>query len=317
MQETLINIVKNYSLEDLNSVRSILEQIHNDRLKDLELSPSLERFSKEYLEYIKNNYSSSYVRSVQLSLNHLIAYFKEAKLISSISPQEAERFKSFIKINAPKGYAVYIRTLKAAFNKAHEWQLIKISPFAGMRISKMQQFQPQYLKLSDLNKILEMTTSEEIKNIFVFAFYTGCRLGEILQIRWKNINLDRRIVIIGGENFTTKNKKVREIPIHPEILKIIKVKGSRNSNQLLFSKQSGYFYNRDYISRQFKLARRKAGLGEGIHFHSLRHSFASNLAISGVPIITIKELLGHSSIISTQIYSHSDLDSKRSAIEKL
>jgi integrase len=186
-----------------------------------------------------------------------------------------------------------------------------------MRISKEQQFQPQYIKLNDLNKILEMTTSEEIKKIFVFAFYTGCRLGEILQIRWKNINLDRRIVIIGGENFTTKNKKVREIPIHLEILKIIEVKGSRNSNQLLFSKQSGYFYNRDYISRQFKLVRRKAGLGEGIHFHSLRHSSASNLAISGVPIITIKELLGHSSIISTQIYSHSDLDSKRSAIEKL
>ena len=317
MQESLINIIKNYSIEDLNSVRLILEQIHQERVKDLESSPNLEKFSREYLEYIKNNFSSSYMRSVQLSLNHLVTYFNGAKLISSINPQEAEGFKSFIRVDAPKGYAVYLRTIKAAFNKALEWQLIRSSPFAGVRISKIQQVQPMYLKISDFNRILEMTRNEEIKNIFIFAFYTGCRLGEILQIRLKNINLEKKIVTIGGDNFTTKNKKIREIPLHLEILKIINKKGLKNPDQLLFSKDNGYFYNRDYISRQFKLSRRRAGLGEEIHFHSLRHSFASNLAISGVPIITIKELLGHSSIISTQIYSHSDLDSKRDAIGKL
>ena len=317
MQESLINIVKNYSIDDLNSVRLILEQIHQERVKDLESSPDLDRFSREYLEYIKNNFSSSYVRSAKLSFNHLCKFFQGTKVIADISPLDAERFKSFVKSNAPKGYAVYIRTLKAAFNKAQEWQLIRNSPFAGMGISKEQQLRPQFIKQNDLNKILEMTSSEEIKNIFVFAFYTGCRLGEILQIRGRNIDLVKKIVIIGGENFSTKNKKIREVPLHPEILKRIDKKANINSNQLLFSKSNGYFFNRDYISRQFKLARRSAGLGEEIHFHSLRHSFASNLAVSGVPIITIKELLGHSSIISTQIYSHSDLDSKRSAIEKL
>ena len=159
MQESLINIVKNYSLEDLNSVKLILEQIHQERVKDLESSPDLDRFSKEYLEYIKNNYSSSYVRSVQLSLKHLITYFHGEKIISSICPQDAEKFKSYIKTNAPRGYAVYIRTLKAAFNKAQEWQSIKSSPFAGIRISKVQQVQPQYLKLSDFNRILEVTSN--------------------------------------------------------------------------------------------------------------------------------------------------------------
>jgi hypothetical protein len=86
MQESLINIIKNYSIDDLNSVRMILEQVHQERVKDLESSPNLNKFSREYLEYIKNNYSSSYVRSVHLSLNHLITYFKESKLISSINP---------------------------------------------------------------------------------------------------------------------------------------------------------------------------------------------------------------------------------------
>jgi len=57
-------------------------------------------------------------------------------------------------------------------------------------------------------------------------------------------------------------------------------------------------------------------IGEKIHFHTLRHSFASNLALKGVPLIVIKELLGHSSIVTTQIYSHSDLDSLQKAVGK-
>ena len=90
----------------------------------------------------------------------------------------------------------------------------------------------------------------------------------------------------------------------------------KKKDEYVFSKGNGFPFNRDYISRYFKKSVRKAGLTEELHFHSLRHSFASNLAIRGVPIITIKELLGHSSIVTTQIYSHSDIESLQKAVGK-
>jgi len=70
------------------------------------------------------------------------------------------------------------------------------------------------------------------------------------------------------------------------------------------------------VSRSFLHARRKAGLSEDIHFHSLRHSFASTLAIKGVPLVCLKDMLGHASIVTTQIYAHSNMDSLKNAIQK-
>ena len=73
----------------------------------------------------------------------------------------------------------------------------------------------------------------------------------------------------------------------------------------------------DHFSRKFKKACRAASVDERIHFHTLRHSFASRLAQEGVSLYVIKELLGHSSITTTEIYSHLNVESLRGAIEKL
>ena len=85
----------------------------------------------------------------------------------------------------------------------------------------------------------------------------------------------------------------------------------------VFCKGKGVKFTGDYFSKRFKSACIKAGIDKSIHFHSLRHSFASNLAQKGVSIYKIKELLGHSSISTTEIYSHLNLDSLREAIKTL
>jgi site-specific recombinase XerD len=85
----------------------------------------------------------------------------------------------------------------------------------------------------------------------------------------------------------------------------------------VFCKKDGSKYCGNYVSRKFKGACIAAGIEKEIHFHSLRHSFASNLVQNGVPLYTIKELLGHSSISTTEIYSHLNMDSLREAVKKL
>ena len=76
-------------------------------------------------------------------------------------------------------------------------------------------------------------------------------------------------------------------------------------------------YSGDYFSRRFKAACKKVGIDESVHFHTLRHSFASHLAQKGVSLYVIKELLGHSSVSTTEIYSHLNMESLREAVDKL
>ena len=158
-----------------------------------------------------------------------------------------------------------------------------------------------------------------MKDIFIFAFNTGCRLGEITQLSWQNIDIKKYIVILGDELFITKNEKQRIIPISKELLPILKLLGkqTKNSQYYVFGKTNTFPFHNDYVSRSFKNASRKAKMKEEVHFHTLRHSFASNLAIKGVPIIVIKELLGHSSITTTEIYSHTNIEALQKAVSQL
>lgn len=89
------------------------------------------------------------------------------------------------------------------------------------------------------------------------------------------------------------------------------------TNRYVFCKKDGSKYCGNYVSRKFKNACIAAGIENEIHFHSLRHSFASTLVQKGVPLYTIKELLGHSSISTTEIYSHLNMETLREAIGKL
>ena len=79
---------------------------------------------------------------------------------------------------------------------------------------------------------------------------------------------------------------------------------SKQMSGYVFSKSGGIKFNNDYVTKNFKKAVRKAELNDKIHFHTLRHSFASRLVQRGASIYVVKELLGHSDVSTTQIYSH-------------
>ena len=185
--------------------------------------------------------------------------------------------------------------------------------------------------------------SNVVRDVAVFAFGTGMRLNEIVNLRWKNVNLATRIITVGDEDFTTKGRNQRYIPISDEVFEVLTriktpsfilplIKGEKMKeapsfilpfikeekiNGFVFAKLNGEPFTGDYFSKRFKRACKSAGIDKSIHFHSLRHSFASNLAQKGVNLYTIKELLGHSSITTTEIYSHLNMDSLKEAIETL
>ena len=323
-----------------------LPEILNGKLTDDNKDVvTLRVFKNEYLDLVKNNLSPSYYKSVRLSFDHLLSYFKPQKAVNSFNQKEIEKFMSYLKVNVPKGYRIYYRNLKAAFNKAYEWNYLNENLFKNVKLPKRQLLAPAFVNSIQFSAICDKIKKQTVKDITVFAFNTGMRLDEVINLKWSNIDYANRTITVGDEGFTTKGRKQRFIPMTNEVYELLvkcemaKVNetsslpiihsinnscdGKRDAslsrsmtNVYVFCKENGFKYSKDYVSKKFKEACRKANIDKSIHFHSLRHSFASYLVQQGVSLPTIKDLLGHTSITTTEIYSHLDLTSLKEAVKK-
>ena len=317
------------SMEDVEKLKVLMSLVQDDTLNG---AVTLRVFMNEYKSLIKDNRSSSYYRSVALSLKHLTDHFGEQRNISSISLKEIETFLTFLQQKVKKGYTVYYRDLKAAFNKAKAWGYVNENYFSVIKLPKKQKVHPAYINTKQLSAICEKISADIVRDVVTFGFYTGMRLNEIVNIKWKHVDLTGRIITVGDKDFMTKGRNQRYIPICDEVYEVLMKNYNKrseanpplyyllrgeNKEGFIFCKVNGEPFTGDYFSRAFKSACRAAGIDVSIHFHSLRHSFASNLVQQGVPLYVVKELLGHTSISTTEIYSHLNIDSLREAIKKL
>lgn len=285
------------------------------------VSVKLSSFIAEYKTYVKNTYSEKYLtKAVTPSFNRLQAFLPDSPL-EYITSKNIDQFISSIYAKSKFAASLYHRTLKAAFNKAVIWNYIQENPFSKIKSPKVVKSFPLYLSEAELILILNKTEDQLLKDIFTTAYFTGMRLNELLSMKWNWIDFTQEVITIkNAADFNTKNKKERVIPIHPKVKKIFQryyqISGI-NKNCFVFFRKSGIKLNGEFISKQFKKAVRSAELNEKIHFHSLRHSFCSALVQRGVSLYTVKELLGHENIKTTQIYSHLQQENLSKAVNLL
>ncbi len=281
---------------------------------------TLESFHSEYEAWAESECSKKYHLSINVAFKHCKEFYGSDKILSEISVCDVENLKAYLIKKAPKGYRVYLRTLKAAFNKALDWDYLKSNPFLKVKINKHQKEMPFFIGPAELDLILQKTQDKTHQDIFLFAFYTGCRLGEVVNLRWQNVDLEnKRMLTIGDEHFLTKTRMQRKIPIHTKISQMLKARYSERlipplPTDFVFCKNNGFPFTGEYISKVFKKICRSLKIDEHVHFHTLRHSFASNLVQRGVPIYTLKDLLGHTSVKTTEIYAHNDDETLYKAI---
>jgi site-specific recombinase XerD len=287
---------------------------------------SLENFQTKYLEYTKKARSESYNRNIIYSFNFLIENFNPDIPLNKISTNQIE--SALINKYSESKYAsaMIYRTLKSAFKKAVQWNYIESNPFDKIKLPKIPQNKPVFINDIELKQIISYEKNPTLRDIYLFAFYSGCRLNEILNLKWSSINFSERLISIkNDETFTTKSKKERIIPINNYLFENLKNRlpkvNNINNNDYVFIDAKGKKFRADTVSKWFKAAvietSKHINLDTSIHFHSLRHSFASCLVQRGVSIYEISKLLGHSDIKVTEIYSHLKSENLRSAVEML
>ena len=257
----ITNLLSKLSIEDVEKLKVLMSLMSTTEIKDV---VTLRVFGDEYFDLIKQNRSAAYYTSVKNSFAHLFDFFHSQVSIKSIGLKEAENFITHLQRKVPKGYRVYVRTLKAALNKAVEWGYIKENYFMKVKLPKKQQVNPAFINRNQLEEISRQLTvssrqtelgsgqlvqesrqkaisnrqkelgsgqltqgnrqgSKDVLNdVVVIGFYTGMRLNEIVNLKWKNVNLSTRIITVGDEDFTTKGRNQRYVPICDEAMEVLK-----------------------------------------------------------------------------------------------
>ncbi|KAF0142157.1 MAG: site-specific recombinase phage integrase family [Ignavibacteria bacterium] len=280
----------------------------------------LSAFEKEYLEYSYPTKSKKYCDSISFSFKQLISFCGDLAF-DKIDTRILDKFVTSAYSRTQRGAHHYYRTLKAAFNKAVEWNYIETNPFTKIKFPKLSKSFPTFISEDELLIILTNTPYQYLKDIFIVGFYTGLRLGELINMKWNWIDFfQNHITVKCSNDFITKSKKERIVPMSEKVKSILITRFNlavHQPDEIVFFRIQKRKLHQETISKQFKEAVRKSNLNENIHFHSLRHSFASLLAQKGVSLYVIKELLGHTDLATTQIYSHLQQQNLRDAINIL
>jgi integrase len=260
-----------------------------------------ESFKMNYMAVERKNWSSDEYR-----LGHLIGFFK-GKRLGEIEPDSVRRFKKErIDLgNSERTVNRYLALLKKMFNVAITQGQIKDNPVKQVKFySERETHRSRVLSAGEEIRLLA-ECPDYLKRIVFLALNTGLRRGEILKLKWGQIDFPRRVIVV--EN--TKGKKARFIPINRVLLEVLQAMRQKDG-------KGEHVFGMKSIRTAFSNACQRAGI-EGLTFHDLRRTFGTRLLERGCDIITIQRLFGHSSSLVTQIYLHPDDRLGREAVDLL
>jgi integrase len=277
--------------------------------KEITFTEFAETYLNDYAKVNKKSWRSDFY---YLNAN-LVPFFNNV-FISKLNLHSVEKYKwKRVKDGVEKSTVNReLACLKKMMNKAIDWEFLHRNPVTGVKLfSEKDHLKERVLNPEEEKRLLKSSV-DYLKPIIKVAIHSGLRRGEILNLKWKDVDLERRELIITN----TKSGKARVVPVNGVLfLEFQKLWNTRVESEYVFTNSSTGKPFVD-IKKAFKSAFKKANVQE-LRFHDLRHTFASRLVENGVDIITVKNLLGHSSVRVTERYTHSNNTQKRKAVELL
>ena len=211
------------------------------------------------------------------------------------------------KVVKPRTVNTDYRYLKACFNRAVFYSYIKDNPFNKVKPLKVDETLERFIPPDHLAMFFDSFTQneQEYRAFFIILFYTGARLSEVLNLTSADISGDYVTFI------RTKGRKARKVYLHPEAMKVINALPDRLNNERLFPDLT-----KDKVRYIMDKILKRAGLPLKYSPHWLRHTFAT-LSVNKQNIHDIKNILGHSSVSVTEIYTHYQRQYQAEIINKL
>ena len=278
----------------------------------------LSAFAPQLFEHIQANMTPGTLWLYQNAFRHLIQFAGDIRL-QQLSAFHFDRYKIHrLKEVGPVTVNIELRVLKAGLTVARRWKMVPANPFEGLSMVPVPEREPVFYSKEDFYLLVGSMKEPWLRNVVVFAALSGMRQGEILSLKWSQVDLANGMVHIESRrDFRTKGGKRRTIPLNSGAESLLRSLEHRDSGGLVFTHHGAPLKSR-WVGAKLRRYVRGLGLDRKLNFHSLRHSFASWLAMDGVSIYQISRLLGHSDVSVTQdFYAHLQPDSLRDAVNRI
>lgn len=277
---------------------------------------TLQRLFDLYGDYSKTSLSLTTYKRTAYSARNLFRFMDPKTEIGRIIATDLEQYKSrrLSEKVTPVTVNIELRHIKTVFSKAVEWGFIERHPFKGVKQLRTPQRAPLYFSIADIDALVAAARYPWLKRVILFAFATGMRRNEIINLKWEHVNLRLNYVRVANTaEFTTKNRRERLIPLNTTAMQVLKE--LTPTTAYLFMSHYGTKLDPRRVSEAVKSTVKKAGLDPRFHMHHLRHSFCTLLLQAGATLQEVQRLAGHSTPAVTDRYNQMvSLDQKEAVM---
>ncbi len=245
---------------------------------------------KVFLKYFPN------IKTVDDLNDELIDNFIYEQSLNDLKSSTISR-----RISTIKNFFLFLENEKIATNLVKE-----------VILPKKEKHIPTFLSIGEIKNLLSVfdetkPTEYRDKTMVLVMYSAGLRVSELINLEKRSINFEEKLITLKG-----KGNKERFVPLNYIALEYLNNYLSQNKNNKVFSKSKYLFINkkdgkpltRQYFFVELNKYAKRAGIDKKISPHTLRHSFATHLLENGADLRVVQELLGHSKIETTQIYTH-------------
>ncbi len=289
----------------------------------------MNRLIERYLDYLRDErgLSKHTLRAYTADLERFLGFLSNEFLsrdASRIEPADADALavRSFLAHLSRAGVgrqtqARALSTVRGLLKFACREGVIEENPAASVRTPKQPRKLPRHLRPGEIENLIEAAEGDEPlelrdRAILELLYATGLRVGELVSLDWRDLDLEGRFLRVVG-----KGGKERMVPFGRLAADAVRAwlgvwegvhQPAADDTEPVFLNHSGTRLSDRSVRRILDKYTDAAAVASGVHPHTLRHTFATHLLEGGADLRSIQELLGHSSLSTTQKYTHLDID---------
>ncbi len=288
----------------------------------------IRKFIDDYREFLllDKNLSDNTIESYFFDLNNFINYLENYVKNSDIKEKTISEYLIHLSKEdlSPTTIARHLSSLKSFFNFLSDENKMNDNPTQNIEGPRVFRNLPTYLTIEEIDKLLSFpvktTTDLRDKAILELMYSCGLRVSEVIQLSLSNIDFNESFILVYG-----KGGKERLIPfgeraynLLDNYIKNVRILFIKNdtTNHLFLNAKFGKKLSRMGIWKIVKKHVINQNIQKKVKPHTLRHSFATHLLANGADLRTVQELLGHSDISTTTIYTNVSKDMLRNAYNK-
>ena len=274
---------------------------------------------EKYLDYLKynKNYSDKTILNYELDIKDYFNFLKvECLDYKDVTYNDLMPLFKHFETNklTNKSIRRHISSIKGFYKYLVNNEIVNTNPFIYVNLPKKEQKLPRYLTLSEMLSIfdkMEIKTNYDLRDrlILELMYATGVRVSEVINIKVYDIDFYNNSIKVLGKGSKERIVYYNEV-VGDLLSKYMSIYDSLNKKNLeyLFLNQKGDKLTTKGISYIINQVIKKISFNKHITPHMLRHTFATHLLNNGCSVTTVQELLGHSSIGTTGIYTHVTFD---------